>query len=414
MDIHTPQIGNEALQLDVASNRGTGMLLGGSFSSAIVIPRSAGLNEMRCNVNDHVVAGMRATYFVEGGSRKMHDKVSKVDVTHFIAAEEMAWDYTPLQKDGCNLKSFGEEEMVFTKPGNFTPGSLYRKSVYREYGDGSFTWHKRNRMRSFAGIVGPLLHFAVGETVKIVFRNKLSFSVNMNMIGLELLDSSSETLGVAPGQTVVYTYRVRSEAGPADADLSAVAKVYYSSVDPIRHTHAGLVGTFAVTKRNGLRRNVRIPKGTSEAYPLLLNIFRENESPFIKQSIAMYASRGNEITDNKIEKLQEDEDWLESNAMHSMNGYLYCNNPVLRARHGSKIRFYIFGFGSEASIHVPIWKGQVIQRETNLGNAGDGLNILPFNAESVDVLMTSRGLWAITCGVSDHVLGGMKARVRVY
>ena len=60
MDLHTPLIGNEVLRLDTKSSRGTGALLPGTFQSAVLKPRHAGLQELRCNVNDHVVAGMRA------------------------------------------------------------------------------------------------------------------------------------------------------------------------------------------------------------------------------------------------------------------------------------------------------------------------------------------------------------------
>lgn len=60
VDIHTPMIGQEVLQFDTRSSRGSGTLYAGTFSSAVVIPRHTGLQEIRCNVNDHIIAGMRA------------------------------------------------------------------------------------------------------------------------------------------------------------------------------------------------------------------------------------------------------------------------------------------------------------------------------------------------------------------
>lgn len=410
VDLHTPQVGNEVLQLDFEATRGSGTLLAGSFSSAVVVPRHVGNNELRCNVNDHVIAGMRMRYRVLPHGKTLARPHRKI-VTHYIAAEEVAWDYTPLGKDGCNGRPFGVDEKVFTMPGNFTPGSKYFKAQYREYWGPDFRHLKNHKRDAFAGIVGPLLHFEVGETVKIVFRNKLTFAANINFVGIQLVEGK---LGeVAVGGQATYIYKVRAESGPSKSDPSAVPFLYYSSVDNIAHTAAGLTGVFGITRRNGLRKKSRLPRDTYQAYPLLLNIFRENESPLIEKSLKAFSKMPNRITESKLASLREDEVWLESNAMHSINGFLYCNNPTLRGRLGSKVRFYVFGYGSESSMHSPIWKGQVIKREVKRGNAADGIQILPYNAETADVLLKAKGLWAIVCGVADHVLGGMKARLRV-
>lgn len=411
VDVHTPMIGNEPLRLDVESSRGSGTLLAGSFSSALVFPRRSGVNELRCNVNDHVIAGMRAFYFVKDILDVSDLDSDDVDMTHYIAADEIDWDYTPLGKDGCTGAPFGEGEKVFTEPGPFTPGSRYIKAVYREYRDSSFSRLKGNGKRSFAGVVGPLLHFEVGEVVRIVFQNNLRFGANINFVGLDMLNSSMSA--VSPGDKVTYIFRVRREAGPSKSDLSAVPYVYYSSVDPIAHTAAGLTGVIAVTRRGGLQKARRLPKGTSRAYPLLLNIFRENESPLIRRSIRNFALESSNITTTVLEELGEDGDWLERNAMHSINGYLYGNNPLIRARAQSVIRFYVFGYGSEASMHSPVWMGQIVRRTVIRGNTANGVQILPFNAETVDMKAVNKGKWPIICMVADHVLGGMKLCMRV-
>ncbi|KAI0559995.1 Cupredoxin [Gracilaria domingensis] len=410
-------IGNEVLQLDVEASRGSGALLAGSFSSALVFPRHTGLNELRCNVNDHVIAGMRALYFVDTKGNVSTSVVvdpEDVDVTHYIAADEIDWDYAPLGRDGCTGDPFGEDDQVFTEPGPVTPGSRYIKAVYREYRDATFSRLKGGGKRSFSGVVGPLLHFEVGEVVRIVFQNNLRFSTNINFVGLELLNSTSAgALAVSPGDRVTYLFRVRREAGPSRSDLSAVPYVYYSSVDPISHTAAGLTGVIAVTKRGRLRRRSRLPKGTRRAYPLLLQIFRENDSPLIRRSLQKFALNAGNATSALLEELAEDEDWLESNAMHSINGYLYGNNPLIRAKAPSVIRFYVFGYGSEASMHSPVWMGQIVQRTVYRGNAANGVQIMPFNAETVDVKAVNRGKWPIICKVADHVVGGMKLCMRV-
>lgn len=53
-------MGGEILKFDYKSSSGSGALLPGFFSSATVRPQKRGVSEIRCNVNDHYAAGMRA------------------------------------------------------------------------------------------------------------------------------------------------------------------------------------------------------------------------------------------------------------------------------------------------------------------------------------------------------------------
>lgn len=334
-------------------------------------------------------------------------------MTHFIAAEEVDWDYTPLGEDGCSGEKFSDEQEVFTAPGPFQSGSRYVKAMYREYQDSSFAAVKAGADTPFSGIVGPLMHFQVGETVRIVFKNRLSFACNIHFVGLQLLNDNKSTERVPPQQQVDYILHVPEEAGPSRNDLSSIPYVYYSSVDSIGHTAAGLTGVIAVTGRGELKMPSRLPVGASRTVALLFNIFRENESPLLRKSLRKYAQDSESITDEVLSELYEDEDWLESNAMHSMNGYLYGNNPLLIGRQGSTIRFYVFGYGSEASMHSPLWSGQYVHGRSLRGNSAQGVQILPFNAESVDVVLMTRGKWPVYCDVADHVLGGMKLCIKV-
>lgn len=59
VDVHSPSVGREPLKFDLGSTRGTGTFVPGYFASAVVRPRNIGLDEIRCNVNDHLKAGMR-------------------------------------------------------------------------------------------------------------------------------------------------------------------------------------------------------------------------------------------------------------------------------------------------------------------------------------------------------------------
>lgn len=57
----------------------------------------------------------------------------------------------------------------------------------------------------------------------------------------------------------------------------------------------------------------------------------------------------------------------ESNLMHAINGYIYCNGPKLQLQSGQKMRLIIMGFGSEVDMHSPVFVGQSITHQGELG-----------------------------------------------
>lgn len=345
--------------------------------------------------------------FVDGGSKNWTNP-GPPSVKHFIAAEEVDWDYSPLKKDGCTGIEFNEEQKIFTEPGFYQPGSKYVKAVYREYLDHTFS-ELKTVDENLTGIVGPMLHFEAGEIIEIVFKNMASFPCNLHIIGFELIGTTLETVGISPGMQTTYLFRAPKYTSTSAQDLSSVAYVYYSSVDPAGHTAAGLVGVAAVIKPGMMDHDRRLPIDVSRAIPWLMNIFRENESPLIARSIEKFAKFNDKMEVEIFETFMEDDDWLESNTMHSVNGFLYSGTLQLAEfSYRETVRFYVFGFGSESSMHGPAWYGQTVTGKTLRGTSDSGVQIFPFNAESVDVAMSSTGLWPFVCEVTDHVVGGMK------
>src|ERR1035441_5182700 len=78
--------------------------------------------------------------------------------TYYVAADEVEWDYTPSGMDkmmGMKFEGWGE---MFTKSGPHAIGRIYRKAVYREYTDASFSKLKpRSPEWEHLGILGPVL-----------------------------------------------------------------------------------------------------------------------------------------------------------------------------------------------------------------------------------------------------------------
>jgi hephaestin len=131
--------------------------------------------------------------------------------------------------------AFDEIAKTFTQSGPHQIGSVNKKAIYREYTDASFkTLKPRAPDESYLGLVGPILHAEVGNTIRIIFKNNASHPYSMHPHGVlyekdsEGADYSDSTSGkdkadgcVAPGATHTYTWQVPERAGPGPRDPSS-------------------------------------------------------------------------------------------------------------------------------------------------------------------------------------------------
>jgi hypothetical protein len=64
--------------------------------------------------------------------------------TYYVTAEEVEWDYAPLGMDFSTGKAqpFEGAAVGYTQPGPNHIGHIYKKAVYREYTDSTFTTRK--------------------------------------------------------------------------------------------------------------------------------------------------------------------------------------------------------------------------------------------------------------------------------
>jgi manganese oxidase len=95
--------------------------------------------------------------------------------TYFIAAEETLWDYAPSYPiNPMHQGVFSENEKVFVEgDGKRRIGHKYYKARFIEYTDNSFTAIKpRGFEWEHLGIFGPVIRANVGDTIKVIFRNK--------------------------------------------------------------------------------------------------------------------------------------------------------------------------------------------------------------------------------------------------
>ena len=93
------------------------------------------------------------------------------------------------------LRALGRDEAMgmdfdaiakgFTESGPHRIGRVNKKAIYREYTDATFsTLKKRSPEDAYLGFMGPILRGAVGDTIKIVFKNNGSHPYSMHPHGV--------------------------------------------------------------------------------------------------------------------------------------------------------------------------------------------------------------------------------------
>jgi len=334
--------------------------------------------------------------------------------TYYIAAEEVDWNYAPAGRNLISGKAFTREERLCAERGITRIGSVYRKAVYRQYTDATFTKKVDDPRWSHFGILGPVIHAEVGDTIHVVFRNNTSIACSMHPHGV-FYEKSSEGAAyddgdggagagdsIEPGATYTYEWLVPERAGPAAMDVSSVLWMYHSHINEPEEVFAGLVGPLVVSARGKARADGSPVDVDREIFTLFM-IADENQSPYLDENIRRF-------TNPKFTVNKDDGDFIESNLKHSINGYIFGNVPALTMRKGEHVRWYLIGMGNEADLHTPHWHGNAgVSNNMRM----DSVELLPGSMKIIDFEPDDRGTWLFHCHVSDHILAGMLARYTV-
>ena len=340
--------------------------------------------------------------------------------TYYIAAEPVIWDFAPSGLNKITGQPFtGEEELFAAQNAEKTRiGRLYTKVLYLEYTDASFqTLKPRPPEWQHLGALGPLVRGEVGDTIRVVFRNKADRPFSMHPHGVFYTkasegagydDDDGVTTGdaVPPGGTHTYEWPVPERAGPGLADGSSVFWMYHSHVDEPKDANTGLIGPIIITAR-GRGNPDGSPKDVDREFINLFMIYDENSSWYLQKNIAD-AGVNLEVADP--------DEFEESNLKHAINGYLWDNFPTVGGSHamtmrvGERVRWYLLGMGTEVDLHTPHWHGQTVLW---MGMRTDLIELLPGSMRIVDMVPDNPGTWLYHCHVNDHITAGMLARFRV-
>jgi hephaestin len=252
----------------------------------------------------------------------------------------------------------------------------------------------------------------VGDVVEVVLRNRTRRPVSLHPHGLRY-DKDSEgapyadgTSGddatgddaVEPGGTRTYRWEVPERAGPAEHEGSSTMWMYMSHVDEVADQYAGLMGPIVVTRR-GMARPDGTPEDVDRELVANFMVLDENGSPHLDRNVRELPGRGRRVD-------ADDEEFVESNLMHAINGYVYGNGPGFQAAEGERVRWYLMGMGTEVDLHTPHWHGATA---TVMRMRTDVASLLPGQMAVADMRPDAGGRWLFHCHVNDHITAGMSS-----
>jgi FtsP/CotA-like multicopper oxidase with cupredoxin domain len=351
--------------------------------------------------------------------------------TYHIAAEEVEWDYAPSGIDHMTGEKFGPVATIFVERAANRIGKVYRKAVYREYTDETFTQLKpRPAEWEHLGILGPLLRAEVGDTMKVVFKNNASRPYTIHPHGVFYTKSSEGALyaddtsardkkddGVAPGETYTYTWPVPARAGPGPNDPSSVVWLYHSHHNEPKDVESGLVGAIVIS-RAGTTKPDGTPKDVDREFVTLFMAFDENQSWYLNHNIQTYAGDPNSV--DKLDFVPRTpeghfnffvaDSFAGANFKYTINGLLFGNLPLMRMKKGERVRWYLLTVGNFLNFHTPHWHGNVAVQD---GRRTDVISLAPAQMVTVDMVPDNPGIWMFHCHISEHLEAGMHAHYKV-
>jgi manganese oxidase len=297
--------------------------------------------------------------------------------TYYVAAEAVDWNYAPLGRDPTFDRKL---------PGPWGERLVYPKLRYFQYTDGTFS--VRVPPPPSAGILGPILRAAVGDTLKVVFLNRSDRPLSIHPHGVKYTPANEGARyepggasrgSVPPGARLTYTWIVDENAGPNPNEPSSKVWLYHSHVMADEEIYRGLVGTIVVTDPRRSRPD-RTPSDVDRELTTLFMVWNEN---------------GHHAAEEE----------QEGNLKHAINGLLFGNLQGLEMRVGERVRWYIVALGTEVDLHTAHWHGETVTGESGLRT--DVVELMPASMRVVDMVADNPGTWLYHCHVADHMMAGM-------
>uniref|UniRef100_A0A8C8SY44 Coagulation factor VIII n=1 Tax=Pelusios castaneus TaxID=367368 RepID=A0A8C8SY44_9SAUR len=420
-----------------------------TFLTAQTMPTSSGRFLMFCQIPAHQQAGMEAYISVEvcpeepkmktrlaidGPDEEYYDDSYNLDSTvitfdesdsspsihvrsfakqepvtwlHYIAAEEVEWDYAPTTSLSLSSphRSYTRQ---FLEAGTQRIGLKYKKVMFVEYEDGSFKKRKLSDQRD-TGILGPVLKGEVGDQFTIVFKNLASRPYNIYPHGLTSIGSDHpvksyedvKDIPIEPGQSFKYRWKVTMEDGPGGSDPRCLTRFYYSSINPVKDTASGLIGPLLLCSKASMdqRGNQMM---SDETRFLLFSVFDENHSWYLAENIQRLFRDPATVN-------PQDPEFYAANVIPSINGYVF-DNLHLKLCLYQVVYWYILSVGAQTDFLSVFFSGNTFKHNMVFE---DTLTLFPFSGETVYMSMEKPGVWMLGCLNPDLRDRGMWAKFTV-
>ncbi|KAK2890793.1 hypothetical protein Q8A67_013436 [Cirrhinus molitorella] len=417
-----------------------------TFTTALMKPTATGKFLISCKIHSHQTAGMNAFFtvdncpdpvvapipdkrnvipededeedednmfsivFKQGGpvsvlrsSAKGRPKVW----VHYIAAEEMDWDYSSQSGDRPSSSSSAAAASQWFRKDPQRLGSVYKKVAFVEYTDKTYTVKKTTGKM----LMGPELRGEVGDKFQIVFKNMASRAFNIYPNGLTSVQPLKNTnkdkqvdlrsLAVPPGEIMTYLWKLTAEDGPTEADPRCLTRLYQSMVDPIQDVASGLVGPLIICKSQSLDKRGRVVTSDKEK-KLLFTVFDENRSWYFEENI-----KRNSEDPTKIDR--SDPDFYNSNVMHTVNGFMF-NQLQFRMCVGDVILWHVASIGIQNNFLSVYFTGNTFERDKTYGTV---LTLFPMTGDTVTTEVEMLGEWEVSAFDPSLKQRGMSVRYTV-
>uniref|UniRef100_G3VFK7 Hephaestin n=1 Tax=Sarcophilus harrisii TaxID=9305 RepID=G3VFK7_SARHA len=404
-DMHGAMFEGHTIQM-LGMRKAGASLFPHTFATALMHVDTPGSFEIYCQEGSHLQAGMRASYNVSkcqgrgSGARPHYHTVR----TYYVMAEEVEWDYCPDRNWESNWHNNSEEESyghVFLTNEDGFLGSRYKKVVYREYTDGTFsTPRPRTGSEEHLGILGPLLRGEIGDILTVVFKNNASRPYSVHAHGV-LEQGAGSVQPAEPGEVIMYQWSIPERSGPGPNDSACIPWIYYSDVDPIKDMYSGLIGPLVICRKGTLKASGG-RRDVDRDFALLFLIFDENQSWYLEENVGVYGSPESDYIS------LQDETFMESNKMHAINGKVYANLKGLTMYQGERVGWYMMAMGQDIDLHTVHFHAESFLYRSGDSYRADVVDLFPGTFEAVEMVASNPGTWLMHCHVADHVHAGME------
>ncbi|XP_027753564.1 coagulation factor V [Empidonax traillii] len=393
-------------------------LVGGASTTVNMTVSEEGRWLISSLVQKHLQAGMHGYLTVRDCGdkevKKSHlsfkERLMVKNWEYFIAAEEVTWDYAP------TIPATLDRHYKTQHLDNFSNliGKRYKKAIFRQYTDATFTKRLENPRPKETGILGPVIRAQINDKVKIVFKNKASRPYSIYFHGVTLsksaegadypLDHTSngtQSRGVEPGKTYTYEWKISKTDQPTAQDAQCITRLYHSAVNIERDIASGLIGPLLICKSEALTQKGVQKKADGEQQAMFA-VFDENKSWYLEDNIKEYCS-------NPASVKRDDPKFYNSNVMHTINGYVSDSSEILGFCQDTVVQWHFSSVGTHDEIVSVRLSGHSFLHR---GKYEDTLNLFPMSGESVTVEMDNGGTWLLASWGTPEMTYGMRLRFR--